>query len=97
MRRAGRRPALERRIERIELDLLQVARAAGRAREAEVGVVRAAEVARRTAPASAAVVRPVLPSKVYVSVLGRGSLQDTFTLCQLPSVKLLRATWLLNR
>ena len=45
VRRAGRRARLEGRIERIELDLMQGAQAASRAGEAEVGVVRAAEVA----------------------------------------------------
>ena len=43
--RAGRRTRLEGRTERIDLDLMQGAQAAGRAGEAEVGVVRAAEVA----------------------------------------------------
>ena len=43
--RAGRRTRLEGRIEGIDLDLMQGAQAASRAGEAEVGVVRAAEVA----------------------------------------------------
>ena len=45
VRRAGRRTRFEGRIERIELDLMQVALAAGRAGEAEVDIVRAAEIA----------------------------------------------------